>query len=121
MDDDQHRAESSFAMLDTSGMRVRVRLPNVQWRLYGLSEDQLHALDRGSNSPSLGLLGLFGGIAFSAVTTIYTVDLADRAIAWFVGALVASVGLSMFLAIQSVREWRAMKRVIAQVREQHVR
>jgi hypothetical protein len=102
-------------------MQVGVRLPSVQWRLYGLNEDQLQALERGSNSPSLGLLGLFGGIAFSAVTTIFTVDLTDRAVAWFVGALVASAGLSLFLAIQSVREWRAMKQLIALVREQHVR
>lgn len=117
--DEQREVEIPYSWLDTSAMQVGFRLPNVQWRLYLLSEDKLHALEQGSNSPSLGLLGLFGGIAFSTLTTIKTVELTAYLTAWFVGALVASTGLTVILAIQAFREWRSMKRLIAGVREQH--
>jgi len=102
-------------------MRVGVQLPNVRLRLYGLSEDKLRALEQGSDSPSLGLLGLFGGIAFSALTTIKTVELTDYLTAWFVGSFVASAGLSLILALQAIRERRVRKRLFAEIREQHSR
>ena len=78
MDEDQSMAKPSYSWADTSGMQVSVRYPEVQWRLYALNEDQLANLEKGSDSVSLGLLGLFGGIAFSALTTILTVELPDR-------------------------------------------
>jgi hypothetical protein len=93
----------------------------VQWRLYALNEDQLANLEKGSDSVSLGLLGLFGGIAFSALTTAMTVDLPDRTLGVFVGILVGSTGLSLWFAYQAWRDRRSMRNLMARVREQHAR
>jgi len=100
-------------------MQLRVQLPNVRWGSYLLHEEQLANLEKGANSVSLGLLGLFGGIAFSTLTTIATVDLPDRTLAVFVGCLVGSAGPSLWFAYQAWQEVRSMRRLTARIRGQH--
>jgi hypothetical protein len=121
VEDEQGAPVRPYAWLDTSGLQVGVRLPNVQWRLYVLNEDQLAELEKGANSLSLGLLGLFGGIAFSALTTIATVDLSERAFGAFMGTFVGSAGLSLWFSYQTWREIRSLRALTARVREQHAR
>jgi hypothetical protein len=85
MEDERNRLEIPFAGQNEPGPSLTVEWPHVRLRLFGLNEEQLQGLKQGTNSASLGLLGLFGGIAFSALTTIARVELTDRATAWFVG------------------------------------
>ena len=119
MDDEHRTIEPQYSFLDPSGMRVGVQLPNVRLRLYGLSEDQLASLEKEASSASLGFLGLTGGIAFSALTTIMTVDLPDRTLGVFWAFLVGTAGLSLWFAYQWRREKQSIDALLARIREQH--
>jgi hypothetical protein len=121
MEDEQRQLVIPFAGPEGKGPRMTIEWPHVRMRLFELNEDQLQGLKQGANSASLGLLGLFGGIAFSAITTIATVELTDRATAWFVGCLVASAGLTVFFSFQAIREHRNTQSLIARIQEQHPR
>lgn len=121
MDEDQSIARPPYAWPNNSGMQVSVRYPEVQWRLYALNESDLANLEKGSDSISLGLLGLFGGVAFSALTTIWTVDLPDRTLGVFVGFLVGSLGLSAWFASRAWQDRKSMQKLVAGIREQHPR
>jgi hypothetical protein len=123
VDEEQSVVKPSYAWPDPSGMRVGVRypVPDVQWRMYALNEDQLANLERGGESFSLGLLGLSGGVAFSALTTLLTVELSDRNLAVFVGFGVSSFILSMWFALQVRRDRKSMHELMARIREQHPR
>jgi hypothetical protein len=123
MEDEQSISKPPYNWPTASGLQVGVRYPEprVEWRIYALNEDQLANLEKGSDSISLGLLGLFGGIAFSALTTVLTVELSDRAIGIFAGFLVASTGLSLWFAYQAWRDRKAMQALMARIREQHAR
>lgn len=119
MDEEQRAIEPQYSFIDPSGMRVGVQLPNVKLRLYGLSEDQLQALETGGSSVSLGMLGLFGGVAFSALTTIATVELSDRAYMGFLGTCVASTGISFLSTALWWKERTSIRALTARIRQQH--
>ena len=103
-----------------AGLRLTIQWPHVQWRFYEISEDQLVSLENGANSVSLGLLGLFAGVGFSALTTLMTVDLTDRTVGVFWGFCVASFGLSLWFAYQSWRDRTTMRHLTERIREQHI-
>lgn len=121
MEEERNRLDIPFAGQNEPGPSLTVEWPHVRLRLFGLNEEQLQGLKQGANSASLGLLGPFGGIAFSALTTIVTVELTERATAWFVGFLVASTGLSIFFSHQTWHENRRTRDLIARIQEQHLR
>jgi hypothetical protein len=119
VDDDQSVTRPPYVWPDRSTDFVDVRYPQVEWRLYALNEDQLTSLERGASSASLGFLGLTGGIAFSALTTIMTVDLPDRTLAVFWAFLVATTVLSLWFAYQWRRDKKSMDTLTTRIREQH--
>jgi len=119
MDDEQSMARPPYVWPDRSAELVDVRYPQVEWRLYALNEDQLSRLEQGASSASLGFLGLTGGIAFSALTTIMTVDLPERTLGIFWAFLVSTAGLSMWFTYQWRRDKKATEALLARIREQH--
>lgn len=119
MDGEQSMARPPYVWPDRSAELVDVRYPQVEWRLYALNEDQLTRLEQGANSASLGFLGLTGGVAFSDLTTIMTVDLPDRELAVFWAFFVSTTILSIWFAYQWRRDKKSMTDLLARIREQH--